>query len=175
MFFRRRIENPHLFAKHLPKGMTATSLDAAAEGVAKQFGKPEQSTRDDGIVALHHSLEDRDIWFYRDDTGLFAIKTTPKPRFQAFFRPCSGISGTLTAIGTVKGIILVLPFLSKAAEVLAMVNGAKLLPGACGGACTAPCFCLPIGPYLSGFAITPAAGILAVWVTCTVSIDLMCV
>lgn len=172
LFTTRSIEAPNRYARHLPAGIPSTKLEDAANALEKQFGPPTLSAVDSDLVELHHKLEDRDVWFYRHGFTLVGIRSMPKPKMQAFWRPCSGFGGSLTGFGSATGFALLLQQLIILATGTAQLFYYGALPGAC--VVCAPCICVPIGPYTSAISVVPA-GFLRVTVTVDVTGQLFCI
>lgn len=171
MPFVKSVEYLNRYAAHLPESVPAGSLTEASHMLNEKYGEPTQTPLSGSLVEMHHELEDRDIWLYREASTFIAIRSAPKPIAQAFFRPCSGYAGTLTGTGSATGFHLFFPALLAIAHVRAQSSLAGLLPMAC-SLCN-PCICLPIGPYPSG--IGTSIGLIRTTITMDVSAQLFCV
>ena len=172
MIFRRKVASPDRFAIHLPAGMKASTLEQAARELEQRFGAPAPPTRSGEYDEIRFTLEDRDVWFYRDGGAYVAIRSAPKQRVQAFFRPCSGPGGSLTGTGSATGFAFNGAALLADATANALASVWALLPVAC-AICT-PCICLPLAPYPSAVTVT-GAGFLRMTVTVDMTAPIICV
>jgi hypothetical protein len=141
--------------------------------LTRLYGAPEISEPKTGLTELHFMTEETEIWICQQDKVMRAIRSAPRQRIQAFFRPCSGLGGKLTATGSASG----LPFFFHQLFATAFANATAayflFLPGAC-RVCN-PCICVPIGPYLDGVSATPGPGFLQITVTVDVSGTILCI
>lgn len=172
LFSAQTIEIPNRYAMHLPSGIPGSTLVEAAAAMEKQFGPPKLSVVDNDLVEAYHTLEDRDVWFYKHGASLVGLRSTPKPKVQAFFRRCSGYGGTLTATGSATGFALFVHQVALMAAATAEYFYFRALPTAV--AVCAPCICIPVGPYQSAISIV-RAGFLQVTVTVDVTGQLFCI
>ncbi len=172
IFNARTVELPNRYAMLLPKGIPASTLAEAANAMEQQFGPPKPSVVENELIELYHELEDRDVWFYKHGSSVVALRSAPKPRVKAFFRPCSGYGGSLTAWGSATGLALFLQQITMLATATAQYFYYRTIPAA-SAVCT-PCVCVPIGPYTSAVSVVPA-GFLQVTVTVDVTGQLFCI
>ena len=172
--------NPHRFVLHLPEGSQAASLEDVLEVLSERYGEGSEEQTDEGLLATVFEDEDKSVRVFKDagSGSLVAILTRPTAKIQMFFRPCSGWGGRATATGTATGSVLVIAVLLVAAQAEALLNYARLI-AAIPNLCGAPCFMVPVGPYMSDTSVTVVRRFLGVpyWITVSVdmSAELICV